>query len=105
MFGIGVGCLFICVGYFIVRKKSPLILIEDTLKDEHLERIRTLLLSHPEITFERLSLLAGSDTVTVRESIDHLVDEELLTHPIIVSEKGVARANIDYRKETKVSFE
>ncbi|MFW9964224.1 MAG: hypothetical protein ACFFCX_11705 [Candidatus Sifarchaeia archaeon] len=88
-------CIVIVSGYVSVRVKKPSTLIEDTIEDEHLDRIRTLLLSHPQITFERLALLAGSDTETVKRSVSKLVEDNLLSCAISISERGIER-NIDH---------
>jgi hypothetical protein len=85
-----VGGIFIALA-FIVRPRKLGIHIEVTIADEDLERIRTLLYSHPEISMDRLALLANTDTKSVRTSIDKLAHDDLLTSSVTITERGVVR--------------
>jgi hypothetical protein len=96
-----VGCLLIVAGYISVRTKRPHSPIEERLADEQLERIRILLHSHPEISIDRLALLANTDTVTVKTSIDMLVERNLLAPPIENSGRRVVRSVLSSEKKQK----
>ncbi|MCK5265117.1 MAG: hypothetical protein KAR03_05865, partial [Candidatus Thorarchaeota archaeon] len=56
-----------------------------------LERIRTLLLSHPQISLERLALLADTDTRHTRELVETLQKKGLLERSVQISETEITR--------------
>ncbi len=86
-----VGLSSIIIGIFLVRKKRGFLEIEETLENESLERIRTLLLSHPQISLERLALLADTDTQNARKLIKHLQSKGLLEKSVQISENEIIR--------------
>ena len=67
-----VGFISLVVVVIIVRRKRGVITIEESLENETQERIRTLLQSYPQISVERLALLADTDTQNVRQIIEQL---------------------------------
>ncbi|TFG31106.1 hypothetical protein EU528_07000 [Candidatus Thorarchaeota archaeon] len=83
---------------FTFRKRGGLS-IEDSLENEPLERIRTLLQSHPRISLERLALLAEIDTQSTSELIEHLQRKGLLEDPITISEGEIIRNNQSSEKK------
>ncbi|MGY5863461.1 MAG: hypothetical protein RTV41_02595 [Candidatus Thorarchaeota archaeon] len=85
----------------VLKQKKPGTQIEVTLEDEKLERIRTLLHSHPEISIERLALLANTDTKSVRASIDQMMRNDLISPSVIVTEKEVVRTLTLFEKKQK----
>ncbi|MGY5873960.1 MAG: hypothetical protein RTV72_17060 [Candidatus Thorarchaeota archaeon] len=86
-----VGLSSLIIGIFLVRKKRGISEIEDILEDESLERIRTLLRSHPQISLERLALLADTDTRHARELVEILQRKGLLERSVQISETGIIR--------------
>jgi hypothetical protein len=99
--GVGAGGVLLVALYIAFESRDSTMNIEDTLEDEHLERIRTLILSHPEISFDRLALLAGSDRDTVRESLERLVEKNLLSYQFVITTGGVAREILTTEKKQK----
>lgn len=89
--GIIFGFLIPGAKYLGVKGKVPL--IEESLPDERLERVRTLLESYPDMTIERLSLMANTDIKSTRESIDALIRRGLFEKTIFVSEGRIERNN------------
>jgi len=79
------------IGIFLVRKKREIMEIEETLEDESLERIRTLLLSHPQISLERLALLADTDMRHARKLVELLQKKGLLEKSVQISETEINR--------------
>jgi len=86
-----VGLSSLIIGIFIVRKKRGFLEIEETLENESLERMRTLLLSHPQISLERLALLADTDTRHARELVEILQKKGLLERSVQISETEITR--------------
>ena len=86
-----VGLSSLILGIFLVRKKRDIMEIEETLENESLERIRTLLLSHPQISLERLALLADTDTKQARKLIKNLQRKGLLEKSVQISENEITR--------------
>ncbi|MCK4565891.1 MAG: hypothetical protein KAU48_01140 [Candidatus Thorarchaeota archaeon] len=86
-----IGIIPLIIGIFFVRKKRGFLEIEETLENESLERIRTLLLSHPQISLERLALLADTDTQNARKLIKNLQRKGLLEKTVQISENEIIR--------------
>ncbi|MFX1484016.1 MAG: hypothetical protein ACFFCP_12625 [Promethearchaeota archaeon] len=85
----------------VIRGKRPETQIEMTLTDENLERVRTLLLSHPEISLDRLALLANTDTKSVKSTIETLILEDLIDSTISITDRGVIRPLAPSEKKQK----
>jgi hypothetical protein len=75
--------------------------IMSILPDEELERIRTLIYSHPEISLDRLTLLANTDRESVNVAIDKLIQDDTLLLTIVVSEGIVTRIESISEKKQK----
>jgi hypothetical protein len=82
-----------------LRKRNRLT-IEEVLEDEGLERIRTLLQSHPTISLERLALLANMDMHQTSESIEQLQRKGLLGESIQISENEIIRESKSSEKQS-----
>ncbi|MGY5878887.1 MAG: hypothetical protein RTV31_01495 [Candidatus Thorarchaeota archaeon] len=80
------GFFSLVFGVVIIRRKRGILTIEESLENETHERIRTLLQSHPQISLERLALLADTDTQNVREIIKQLQRRGLLEKSIRIHE-------------------
>jgi hypothetical protein len=85
----------------IFRPKNPTAQITVTHPNEELERIRTLIYSHPEITIERLTLLTNSDRASISKAIDVLREDGMLLSSTLVSETNVIRAVSPSEKKQK----
>jgi hypothetical protein len=103
----GLSFIVILVGAYILTtavfawKKKPKTQIDVTLEDEELERIRTLLNSHPEISIERLALLSNTDTKSVRMSIDRLIRNDMIEPSVTVTQRDVVRTPTPSEKKQK----
>ena len=86
-----VGLVPLIVVIIRARKRRGFLEIEETLENESLERIRTLLLSHPQISLERLALLADTDTRHTRELVETLQKKGLLERSVQISETEITR--------------
>lgn len=85
------GFFSFAIGVIILRRKRGIITIEESLENETMERIRTLLQSHPQISLERLALLADTDTHNVREVVKQLQRRGLLEKSIQIHETQIIR--------------
>ncbi|TFH08687.1 MAG: hypothetical protein E4H14_05940 [Candidatus Thorarchaeota archaeon] len=94
-----IGFTSLVVGVLFTFKKRGVLTIEESLENEPLERIRTLLQSHPRISLERLALLADLDTQSARELIGQLQRKGLLEDSISVSETEIIRNNDSFEKK------
>jgi hypothetical protein len=103
----GISLIIILVGICIltsavfVLKKKPRAQIDVKLEDEELERIRTLLISHPEITIKRLALLANTDTKSVRLGIEKLLSNDQIDSSVTYTETAVIRKLTPSEKKQK----
>jgi hypothetical protein len=88
---VALSCTFLVLGIAYLKRRDRLILIEETLSNENLERVRTLMDSYPEITIERLALLANMDIKTTRESVDRLISKGLFDSSILISKTRIRR--------------
>ncbi|MHA1615622.1 MAG: hypothetical protein ACTSYJ_12315 [Candidatus Thorarchaeota archaeon] len=86
-----VGLVPLIVVIIRAQKRRGFLEIEETLENESLGRIRTLLLSHPQISLERLALLADTDTRHARELVETLQKKGLLERSVQISETEVTR--------------
>lgn len=94
--------VFVTISFSTVLKPKKLAtLINVTLPDEELERIRTLLYSHPEISIDRLALLSNTDRKSVNSAIDTLLREGMLLPSTVVTESGVVRVMTTSQKKQK----
>lgn len=101
LFCVSVGSVVGILGYILQTSKPTRKSIEENLEDENLERIRTLLLSHPHITIDRLALLTATEVGEVKSSIDTLVKSDLLENSVTVTDREVIRRVVSSENKQK----
>lgn len=95
------GGVILAASALVMKPKKPRTQIDVTLEDENLERIRTLLNSYPEISIERLALLANTDTRSVKLIIENLLRNDLIEPSLVITEKDVVRVLTPTEKKQK----
>jgi hypothetical protein len=85
----------------VFKPKETVTQIMSNLPDEELERIRTLIYSHPEISLDRLALLANTDEESVNAAVDILIQEDMLLPTIVVLKGVVTRIESASEKKQK----
>ena len=88
-----IGFVSLIIGVIFTFRKRSVLMIEESLENEPLERVRTLLQSHPKISLDRIALLTDVDTQTASELIGQLQRKGLLEDSITISESEIIRNN------------
>ena len=75
--------ILVAVSIVVLRRPKVRVSPHLTLEDEHVERLRTLILSYPRISLNRLRTMTGFDSKTFDRSLEILVDKGLVDIQIL----------------------